>query len=86
MEKGGKLIPFAGVGVGAALAFSEAKAGNYAAAVVEAAGASEVPILAQVADGGSLAAEIAWVVKDVLDPEQEMEMEMEGWYYRTFLQ
>ncbi|WP_373509393.1 toxin TcdB middle/C-terminal domain-containing protein, partial [Thiocapsa sp.] len=82
LEKGAKLIPFAGTAVGFGLAANEAKAGNYAAAAVELAGASEMPILAQVADGGSLAAEIAWVAKDVLDPEQELE----GWYYRAFLQ
>ncbi|OGW17913.1 MAG: hypothetical protein A3G93_02970 [Nitrospinae bacterium RIFCSPLOWO2_12_FULL_45_22] len=81
VKKGGKVIPFAGTAVGVGLAANEAYAGNYAAAFVEAAGASEIPIVAQVADVGSLAADIGWVAKDVLDPERKLE----DWYYRTFL-
>ena len=63
-EKGGKLIPFAGIGVGVGLAAYEASKGNYATAFVEAAGASEIPIVAQVADIGSLVADVTWVAID----------------------
>jgi hypothetical protein len=80
VKKGGKLIPLAGTGVGIGLAASEAHAGNYAAAFVEAAGASEIPIVAQVADVGSLLADIGWVAKDVLDPDEKLE----NWFRRTF--
>lgn len=80
-KKGGKLLPGIGIGVGLTLAASEAQAGNYAGAFVEAAGASEIPYVAQAADIGSLAADIAWVFKEALDPE----MEMEQLYYQKFL-
>ncbi|MBN2439942.1 MAG: VCBS repeat-containing protein [Spirochaetales bacterium] len=81
VKKGAKIIPFVGIGVGAGFAAKEAASGNYAAAFVEAAGASEIPIVAQVADVASLASDIAGVAKDVLDPEQKLE----DWYWRTFL-
>jgi len=81
VKKGGKLIPFVGAAVGGGLAAYEASKGNYAAAIVEAAGASEIPLVAQVADVASLAGDIGWVVKDVLDPEQKLEQ----WWYETFL-
>ena len=81
VKKGGKVIPFIGTGVGVGLAASEAHAGNYAGALVEAAGASEIPIVAQVADIGSLAADVGWAVKDVLDPQQRLEQ----WWFNTVL-
>jgi RHS repeat-associated protein len=81
VKKGGKVITGIGTGVGVALAAKEFYAGNYAAAFVEAVGASEIPILAQVADIGSLTADIAWVAKDVFDPEQKLEQ----LWYETFL-
>ncbi len=80
-KKGGKLIPGIGIGVGLTLATSEAKAGNYATAFVEMAGSSEIPIIAQVADIGSLSADIIGVFKETLDPE----MKLEQLYYEKVL-
>jgi RHS repeat-associated protein len=81
VKKGGKVVPFVGAGVGGALAAKEAYEGNYAAAFVEAAGASEIPVVAQVADIASLTADVAWVAKEAFDPEQKLEQ----WWYNTFL-
>jgi hypothetical protein len=81
VKKGGKIIPLAGTGVGVGLAGSEALAGNYAGAVVEMAGASEIPVIAQVADIGSIAADMTWVLKDALDPKNTIE----DWWYENVI-
>jgi RHS repeat-associated protein len=78
LKKGGKLVPIVGTGVGVAAVGAELSEGNYARAFVEAAGASEIPIVAQVADVGGLTADAGWIVKDyLLDPEGKAEQ----WYY-----
>lgn len=81
LEKGEKVIPAVGTGVGVGSAAYELSKGNYANALVEAAGASEIPIVAQVADFGSLAADVSWAVKEVLDQDQKLEQ----WWYNAFL-
>ena len=81
VKKGGKVVPIVGTGIGVAAVASELSEGNYARAFVEAAGASEIPIVAQVADVGGLTADAAWIVKDhLLDPEGKLEQ----WYYERF--
>jgi RHS repeat-associated protein len=77
LKRGGKILPVAGTGVGIASAVNEFRKGNYAASFVEAAGASEIPIISQVADFGSLAADLTWLAKDTFDPEQKVEQ----WWY-----
>jgi RHS repeat-associated protein len=81
LKKGGKIIPVVGTGVGIGLAVNEFRKGNYAAAFVEAAGASEIPIVAQVADIGSLASDLMWIAKDTFDPEQKIEQ----WWYENVI-
>jgi hypothetical protein len=81
LKKGGKLIPVVGIAVGVHSTVAEASTGNYAGAFVEAVGTSEIPILSQVADAGSIAAEVTWVAKEIFDPEQKLEQ----WWYENFL-
>lgn len=76
-----KAIPLLGTAAGLYSFQAEAASGNYASAGVQLVGASEIPILAQVADFGSLAADLAWLAKELLDPEQQVEQ----WWYETFL-
>jgi RHS repeat-associated protein len=76
-----KVVPLLGTAAGLYSFQAEAASGNYASAGVQLVGASEIPILAQVADFGSLAADLAWLAKELLDPEQQVEQ----WWYETFL-
>ena len=46
---------------------------------MEAAGASEIPIVAQVADAASLINDVGGVLKEHLDPEQKLE----AWWYEV---
>lgn len=76
-----KVAPYIGTAAGFYAGTAEAASGHYADAAVQFIGASEVPILAQVADLGSLAADATWLAKEILDPEQRVEQ----WWYQHVL-
>ena len=76
-----KAAPGVGIAVGAADVVNEAQTGGARRATLAAIGMSEIPIVSQVADIGLAGEDAGWAAKEILDPEQKLEM----WYYNTFL-
>lgn len=77
IRRGKNFIPAVGTAAGGATAAYELSQGNVAAAYLEAAGASEVPFVAQAADAANLVNDVGGVLKDHLDPEDKLE---DFWY------
>ncbi len=78
-KRGAKLVPFLGTAAGAA---SVVTAPNVYEGYIEAVGASELPIAAQVADVSLIVQDVGWELKDLIDPDQKAEQwahENLGW-------
>lgn len=73
VKRGKNFVPVVGTGAGAATAAYKLSEGNVSEAYLEAAGASEVPIVAQAADTALLVQDVGWVAKDAIDPDQKAE-------------
>lgn len=76
-----KAAPIVGTAAGAADVASEVSEGNSRRATLALIGMSEIPFVSQAADIGLAVEDAGWAAKDVLDPEQRLEM----WYYNTFI-
>ena len=76
-----KAAPVVGTAVGAADVASEVQAGDPRRATLTAIGMSEIPFVSQTADIGLAIEDASGAAKEILDPEQKLEM----WYYNTFL-
>ncbi len=72
-NRGARLVPVVGTAAGAYAVADELAKGNIRRAALEAVGASEIPIVSQVADAGLLVEDVGWATKDALDPDQKAE-------------
>jgi hypothetical protein len=80
VRRGKNFIPIlSAVGGGAAAGYALSQ-GDIATAYLEAAGASQIPIVAQVADAAMLVNDLGGVLKEHLDPDRKME---DWWYEKT---
>jgi RHS repeat-associated protein len=77
VKRGKNFIPVIGSAAGGAAAGYALSQGDIAGAYLEAAGASEIPVVAQAADIANLVNDVGGVLKEHLDPEQKME----GFWY-----
>ena len=73
LKRGKNFVPTLGSAAGGASAAYALSQEDYATAYLEAAGASEIPVVAQAADIANLVNDVGGVLKKHLDPDNELE-------------